>query len=184
MRVCLDPGHGGNDPGAIFNHYEEKNVALRVGRRLNDLIIANGDVCLMTRSWDFFVPIGTRCQVANDWKAEVFVSLHMNADPDPDLAGMYEAHGGEIWIYPNSVNGRRLANAIGLELLATFPDEPFRGIKEGDLGVLRGTRMPACLVEMGFIDHSETARRMEDVAVQQWMAEAIHRGIMRYKYDD
>jgi N-acetylmuramoyl-L-alanine amidase len=66
-------------------------------------------------------------------------------------------------------------------LRSYFPDEPWRGIKEEDLGVLRLTKMPAVLIEVGFIDHhSQTVRRLKEPSVQREIAAAIATGVGAY----
>jgi N-acetylmuramoyl-L-alanine amidase len=96
--------------------------------------------------------------------------------------GMAEAKGREIWVYPGSVS-RVLAGHIAVALEDVMPDEPWRGVKEGNLAVLRLTRMPACLVEVGFIDNSETVRKLAQASTQYEIAQAIAYGIDRYLID-
>jgi N-acetylmuramoyl-L-alanine amidase len=181
MKICIDPGHGGHDPGATFNGVLEKTIALEVARRLRDCLHTKGHAVGLTREADTYVPIAWRARLANLMKADIFICLHMNADPDEDLPGMKEARGAEIWIYPKSRRGGMLAQAIGCRLMERFPDEPWRGVKEEEFGVLVMTFMPAVLIEMGFIDHSETSRRMADPIVQRAMAETIAQGVEDYR---
>lgn len=180
MIVCIDPGHGGHDPGATFHGVLEKTIALEVSSRLRDCLVARGYEVRLTRENDVYVPIGARARFANLMKADLFVCLHMNADPDDDLPGMREARGAEIWIYPRSRRGGMLAESIGKRIVSNFPEEPWRGIKEEKFGVLVMTSMPAVLIEMGFIDNSDTSRRMADPAVQIAMAETIAQGLEDY----
>jgi N-acetylmuramoyl-L-alanine amidase len=127
---------------------------------------------LIMRSRDYFVPISQRAHLANVWDADIFLSIHCNADPNEDKPGMREAKGSEVWIYPGSVKGRRVAESLEKAVRAFFPDRNFRGIKEEELGVLRLTRMPAALLEVAFIDTQES-HRLADPQVQRAIAEAI-----------
>lgn len=135
---------------------------------------------LMTRDSDVKVGLTDRCIFANTRGADLFVSVHLNADRDDDGPGTTEARGHEIWIWPGDLDSRALADAIAAQMKIVFPDEPFRGVKEGDLAVVRETNMTAVLIETGFIDHSETPRQLSDEAVQWEMARAIAIGVKNY----
>lgn len=176
----IDPGHGGTDPGAVSKGYEEKRIAFAIARELDRLLGDAGHDSRMTRYDDSYVGLTQRCTIANRWPADLFVSIHLNADPDDDGPGTREARGHEIWVYPAAARSRKLADAIAARMRAAFPDEPFRGVKEGDLAVCRLTQMPAVLIEVGFIDHSATARQLSDPAVRREMAQAIATGIVDY----
>lgn len=181
MKVCIDFGHGGNDPGAISDGLSEKNVTLTIGTKLGSLLECSSIQPVFTRTWDETLPLGERVGRANATGADYFVSIHTNADPDPDEPGMPEATGAEIWINPGSVRGRRLAMSIADGIHAEFPDEPWRGIKERGLYVLRNTVMPAALVEVAFIDASESRRRLAQTKVLHQIAFALMRGILNLK---
>lgn len=153
MKIILDPGHGGDDLGATFRNLKEKHITL--------------DICLaamerlqlfhwtaLTRTSDMYVALDTRTKVANWWKADLFVSVHCNADPDSDEPGMPEAKGEEIWIHSGSLTGRHIADAVKDHVDEFFPNHKFRGIKESEsFYVLRRTEMPALLIETGFMDN-------------------------------
>jgi len=180
MKVFIDPGHGGHDPGAVSKGYQEKVIALAICHELaTDLQLAGHNV-KMSRTDDSFIGLTNRCMSANLWPADVFVSVHLNADPDDDAPGTHEAKGDEIWIYPGSVKGRKLAECIAAEIKKDLLDEPWRGIKEDDLAVVRMTKMPACLIEVGFIDNSDTMRELSDPVVRKQLAKAIANGIVAY----
>lgn len=181
MRIILDPGHGGTDPGALGKDgYEEKRIALAIALEVRWLLRGAGHEIVMTRDDDRYIGLTARCKMANRWPADLFVSIHLNADPDADLPGDHEARGQEIWIYPAALQSRKLAECVAAEIKAAFPDEPFRGVKEDDLAVCRMTQMPAILIEVGFIDNSETARQLSDPAVRMLMAQSIANGIEKY----
>ena len=89
LTVVIDPGHGGEDPGAVGRAGTyEKNVTLAIGRRLREMIVAdNGLRVAMTRDGDFFVPLGTRVAKARAVQADLFVSIHADAWIKPDARG-------------------------------------------------------------------------------------------------
>lgn len=89
FTIVIDPGHGGNDPGAIYHSIKEKNVVLALGLKLGKLINQEmQDVDLVyTRKSDVFIPLHERAQKAIDAKADLFVSLHANSCPNPSIKG-------------------------------------------------------------------------------------------------
>lgn len=111
--------------------------------------------------------------MGNMARADLFVSIHLNADPDQDSPEDLEASGQEIWIYPGANRSRATAESISASLKKAFPEEVFRGVKEADLGVLRMTTMRAVLIEVGFVDNRKTAAQLSLPAVQLRLAKAI-----------
>ena len=79
--VALDPGHGGKDPGAMANGLREKDVNLKVGLLLRSILEQYGVDARLTRGDDRYLKLGERTQLANNWNADLFVSLHCNALP-------------------------------------------------------------------------------------------------------
>ncbi len=179
MRVFIDPGHGGQDPGATFNGLVEKDIVLQISMRLVARLKKMGHECLVSRGGDYFVPLSQRADMSNQWKAQAFLSVHLNADPDADLPGMPEADGHEFWIYPQSFQGLRLAEAINKNVAMSFPEHANRGIKEGNFAVLRLTKCPAVILELAFIDTLASSRLVLPT-IQERLAQAISGGVSYY----
>jgi N-acetylmuramoyl-L-alanine amidase len=119
--------------------------------------------------------------MANNMKVDCFVSVHCNADPDLDLPGMPEAKGEEIWFYKGSRKGKRLAECLAKWVDQIFPEEPFRGIKETDLFfVLKNTKAPAVLIEIGFIDKSSSLETFSSQESLRKIGGFIAKGIYEY----
>lgn len=175
----MDPGHGGIDPGATFGRIKEKDIVLSVAAKLYDELDINCYDTMLSRVSDYKVLLLNRALAANDWGADIFVSIHCNADPDEDAPGMREAKGSEIWIYPGSKEGMRLALCISNRVPEFFPGRRFRGIKEARFTVLKRTRMPSVLVELAFID-TRKSHELGDFLVQQKIARCIASGIEDY----
>ena len=177
--IVIDPGHGGKDPGAVYAGYKEKDItlpiALYLGGFLSHASEANLKInCIYTRTVDIYVPLRDRVFIANNVKADAFISIHLNASPK------HNARGEEIWIYPNSIESAKLADSI-----ATFIDEivpgKFRGIKEGKFYVLRETakkKIPAVLIEVGFLDNPITPLHSSNAQIRA--AFLINNGIRKY----
>ena len=165
-KIFLNPGHGGNDPGACGNGLKERDVVLKIGKRVENYLRAVGyDV-------KFFQYDGLQeiCNAANDYRADLFVSIHCNAATGT-------ARGTETYCFYGSTNGRKLANAIQRQLIDSI-DPVDRGVKEAGFAVLSGTNMPAALVENAFIDNPQDAALL--VEREDDFARAIARGISDY----
>jgi len=181
MRICLDPGHAGRntDPGAVNQEsgLQEADIALLVSRLVKQYLEAVGHEVLLTRdTWEDpkTDDLAYRTSVANEWGADVFVSLHCNS------AESKEAKGFEVWTSPGETDGDKLASAILKQIAGTFPDRINRGQKEANFYVLKYTNAPACLIEMAFISNDEEAQLLSTPGWQERMARAIARGVTDY----
>lgn len=168
LRVAIDRGHGGSDPGAIAYGVRESTITGQVGLLLRDELRS-------LRHRPHLVQRGSlsgRASDANRWRADRFVSIHANA------AATNTARGIETWFFPGSARGRRLAASVQAALISEFPSSPDRGVKEADFAVLRLTRMPAVLVELEFLTHPEARVLLQREAIQARYARAIAWGVV------
>lgn len=178
--IAIDPGHGGQDKGASFSGVDEADIVLHVGLYLREILKGRDYNTIMTRTIDVSVSLSERVAVANSWDADLFVSLHCNADPDDDAPGAPEGKGEEIWIC-GSPKSRALAEALEVHVDRVIPGHKFRGIKENrGFYVLRKTSMPAVLIELGFIDNVDELIRLSDPASFRNIAGFIFDGINEY----
>ena len=169
-RICIDAGHGGKDPGAAGRSgLNEKDVNMQVALKVADLLM-DRYVVVMTRTDDQYVSLGKRCDIANQSKSRLFVSIHCNA------AENHEANGIETFHYYTSTRGKLFANAIQRGLIA-LTDRRDRGVKAAGFQVLRDTSMPATLVELGFITNTEEEQLLQKEEFQNACAKAIVKGI-------
>lgn len=174
LIVCIDAGHGGNDVGAKLENRYEKDDTLKVARLVKKYLEEQDIKVIMTRDNDSSVSLKQRCTMANKKKADLFVSIHRNS--------ALEGNGIEIWV--NSKKGNKdtkLANNI-LDKIQKTEIQNNRGIKYGtakgkntDYYVLNNTKMPSCLIELGFITNSED-NRLLDKNIEEY-AKAIANGI-------
>lgn len=172
--VVLDAGHGGHDPGATYEGIAEKDITLSVALIAGGLLVCDGLDVVFTRISDTYVSLKERVRIANEVNAACFVSIHTNADPDPDLPGMPVGRGEEIFVASLGVRGYELAQHIAYFIDNVVPGA-FRGIKPAPFYVLKHTKMPAALVEIGFIDNPES--RLYECSARIRAAQAIARGI-------
>lgn len=172
-KIFTDAGHGGKDPGAVNGSTKEKDLTLKIVSKLNNLLKRNFEV-ETTRETDVFVDLSERTKRANNFGANIFVSIHINS------AQNKTAHGTESLVFYRSGDTLRLANSIQDQLIkATGALD--RGIKERqDLYVLKHTTMPAVLLELGFISHEIEKNKLSDDLYQDIVANAIYYGILAY----
>ena len=185
--IVIDPGHGGNDAGAIGpTGVMEKTVTLNVALELERLLTAEGASVIMTRSTDRTVsPNGAkasdieelqvRCDVANHAKADIFISIHADSFTKP------EARGTTGYYYGQSEDdkSRKLADSIRKALCEQIKT-PSRGTKPCNFYVVRHTDMPATLVELAFISNPEEEKLLSSKEGVLKAAQGILDGIEDY----
>ena len=183
MKVMIDPGHAGpnTDPGAVngTTGLQEADVALVISRLVENYLTAVGYEVKLTRTdWEQAETddLSYRTALANDWGADIFISLHCNS------AANSSAKGFEVWTSPGDTLGDKLATCIYGQIAAEFPDRVGRvdysdgdPDKESRFYVLMYTDAPACLVEMAFISNDEEAALLADAVWQERYARAIAR---------
>lgn len=170
--ICLDPGHGGKDPGATGGGVLEKDIALDVSKKIRAYLQAAKCSVILTRENDTFISLGNRAAEANMWGADLFVSVHCNS------ADNASAHGMEVYVHTSrGRDSTRAAHAIYDRLLPASGLKG-RGVKSKDLAVLRETSMPAVLVELGFISNPIDRAKLTNLAWQDDAAKAIADGIV------
>ncbi len=174
--IVIDPGHGGPDPGAVgINGLRETDVVLDVSLQLAQLLQAKGINVLLTRTSEVDVDLPPRVALANNSRADLFLSIHANAlsMARPDVNGI------ETFYFENS-RSRALAQAVQEQVLAISPGSPDRGARAGRFFVIRRTVMPSALVEMGFVTGSLDSPRLADPAFRRRLAVALANGLLRY----
>ena len=148
-KIAIDAGHGGSDYGATYNGRAEKDDNLKLALAVGDILEKNGIDVVYTRTTDEYETPFKKATDANDAKADYFVSIHRNSSPTPN-----QYTGVETLVYNNSGIKSQMAANINSELeKAGFKN---LGITERpNLVVLKRTRMPAVLVEAGFINNDK-----------------------------
>jgi N-acetylmuramoyl-L-alanine amidase len=199
QTVILDPGHGGHDKGQVSRYGYEKDFALDVARKLRPFLQAKGLRVIMTREGDYFVPLEVRAQIANATRNSIFVSIHFNGTNDDPNATGFEifsftprgapstsdnaAAPSSLSMQPGSeVDAQSMALSVCIyhSLLGHIPEFD-RGIKRARFAVLRLTRVPAVLIEGGFLTERGESQL---IAKKDWRAnlgQAIGVGIENYR---
>ncbi|MDE6148873.1 MAG: N-acetylmuramoyl-L-alanine amidase [Ruminococcus sp.] len=183
FKVCLDPGHGDYDVGttSLDGSRLEKDDNLVIALKVRDCLEEAGAVVVMTREDDTFLSLEERCQLANRTSSDLFVSLHRNSY-DGDISGV------EVWVHnkepeKDTTLAQNIMNALDETDIADN-----RGVQYGYVGlpndnyyVNAETKMPSCLLEMGFLT-DETDNKLFDENIDSY-AQAIANGIIQSAKD-
>ncbi len=187
MKICIDAGHGGKDPGAIdpiereqddgiyedVLYTEESRVNLKAAIILREILKANNEI-LMTRENNEYIRFSARAKLANQAKANVFISLHANASLNKTVNGI------ETLYYPTSSQGKQLAQIVQDKLIKVSKANN-REIKPRDnLYVLGKTDMPAILIEMGFITNPREEHLLNQREYLYLLMRAVAKGVEEY----
>lgn len=171
VKVWLDAGHGGKDPGALGNGMKEKDITLAITLKAGKILERHGVKVGYTRKNDKTVSLNRRGPLANSFGADVFVSIHTNAHNS-------NAQGVETFSFPNSSRGRKLAKDIHNEVANAKLYTKNRGLKTANFAVLRQSRMPAALIETAFITNKADSKLLKNK--QNDFATAIAKGTLKY----
>ena len=218
QRVVIDAGHGGFDPGAVGKSgLKEKDITLDIAKYLQQRLEATGKKrAFLTRTDDYFVPLAERTVIANQYRADLFISVHINANPKPDPSG------SETYFCSEQASSKEAARVAATENAVAKYDQPVkkkagyidvediffrferklywdesskfakrfqdgikqslpmqnRGIHSADFSVLRTARMPAILIETGFISNPGDEANLTKQAFRDQIAQAIAGGIL------
>ncbi len=170
--VVLDPGHGGNDPGAMRNDIMEKNLTLGIINELRHLLKSHNVSVVSTRINDDFVSLLDRVKLTNLINPDLFVSVHINSlDRDCDIQG--------IETYYCKDDSEDLAKTIHSNLLSNLAT-PNRQIRKAKFYVIKNTQIPSILAEVGFITSVDERSKLQSSEYQKLIAKSLALGIIKY----
>ena len=200
QRIAIDAGHGGKDTGARNSDYGllEKNLNLDVALRLKKLLKQSGFEVIMIRERDVYVPLDERPRISNRFSADLFLSLHFNA------AASTSASGFECFALTPQYQPSTSSPKLSVEDKERFPgndfdpwnmliayylertlshglSEPDRGVKRARFLVLKDLDCPGVLVELGFVSHVATAKKLRTTSYRQALARNLYEGILTYR---
>ena len=197
--ICIDPGHGGRDTGYRVGWHFEKTYTLALAAELRDQLRKAGFDVVMTRTRDVYVDLPDRPALANRRGADLFISLHFNATqegPDqvegpqtycitPVGASSTDAHGEGASYGPTVANRQEdeslmLAYQIQKWLTGNLNLND-RGVRRARFAVLRDARMPAILIEGGYMTNPYEGKNIYSAAYRRQMAQAIVKGVLAYQ---
>lgn len=214
--VVLDPGHGGDEPGAVgAGAVAEKDVVLAIARGVRERLTDRGIRVVMTRTDDSNPSLVERLEKAHRLDADAFLSLHLNSSPTRDRRGVETYVASVLAIEgetahlvereePTEVTPRnttaspvellladldaRAAHRESADLAAAIQDalarvdglRPSRGLRQAPFYVLREARVPAVLVEIGYVTHPKQAEFLASTTGQREVAQRMTEGILRF----
>lgn len=170
--VYIDPGHGGNDHGCVYGGVSEKDVDLEISMLLGAALEDMGYEVVYTREHDEYFSLSKRAKFANDCKADIFVSIHCNAYEDASVNGFD--------VYYNKIAS---ADALAEQVFNSMEDKldaRARSYTYGSYQVLRQSKMPGILIEMGFLSNAEERKNLCDEEYQSLAAAAIAEALHEY----
>jgi N-acetylmuramoyl-L-alanine amidase len=179
MKICLDPGHGGYDSGAVGNGLQEKDITLDVCLKLKPMLEYNGISTFLTRDGDYAPghlegnlngELRARVDIAEKNAVDLFVAIHVNSGGGTGEEVLVIALGGRAETGANKV----------LPYLVQVGGWANRGVKTQNILVLKETSMPAFLTENGFIDNATDAAKLKDPNFRHALAVAHTKGICDY----
>jgi N-acetylmuramoyl-L-alanine amidase len=199
QTVVLDAGHGGHDKGQVSRYGAEKDFALDVARKLRPILQAKGLRVIMTREGDYFVPLEVRAQIANSAHNAIFVSIHFNATNDDPNATGFEIFSFTPRGAPSTSDGTVTASSVNMQPGSSVDAQSLalsaciyhsvlgqlreydRGIKRARFAVLRLTKVPAVLIEGGFLTDGGESKLISNKDWRAKLAGAIGIGIENYQ---
>ncbi len=196
-KICIDPGHGGKDPGNIEGKNYEKTYTLTLALEIKRQLEKEGFKVVLTRTRDKFVDLSDRANVANASGANLFLSIHFNSSDTKYVKGIESycmtpedaastnvgSNNSSKSKMPGNRNDAKnmfLAYCVQKSLVKTIGSED-RGIKRARFAVLKEATMPAVLVECGFMSSPEDMQKILDVTWRKEIARGIVNGLKDYK---
>jgi N-acetylmuramoyl-L-alanine amidase len=181
--IIVDAGHGGKDAGTNSKRekYEEKTLTLETAFLISEQLKKLGYKTLLTRNEDVYVPLETRAEIANSVNADLFVSIHYN------FSSSQEAEGIEVYYYkeekkptPQRIVQSKQLGAEVLKKVIVHTGAESRGVKQANFAVVRETKMPAILIEAGFLSNPKEREKLRDQKYLQALAKGIAQGVDHY----
>ena len=185
--VCVDPGHGGTDPGKVgINGQLEKDINLAIAKKLKTYLEASDVTVVLTRDKDMglyssgdahkkMADMRKRCQLIGEAKPDLVISIHQNSYHEEAIRG------GQVFYYKTSVRGKQLAQLLQERFDYVLGDANKRQAKANDnYYLLLHVKEPIIIAECGFLSNWEEAEKLETKEYQDRLAWTLHMGIMEY----
>lgn len=183
-KICIDPGHGGSDPGAIGpTGFKEKEVNLKIALYLKNYLEKEGATVIMTRATDADVAppgstdpeeLGARVKIANENKTDILISIHNNANLDPKKNGI------ETYYYTYGSDAAKILSKDIYDKLVENLKLKANGCYPANFYVLKYADMPSVLTESAYISNAEEEILLKDPVFQEKIACSIAQGVEGY----
>ena len=209
-NIVIDPGHGGHDSGASYYGMNEKDIVLDIGLKLREKLSTRQELnIIMTRDKDIFIPLEERTAIANRKKADLFISIHVNASRNKSANGIEtyvlnvtsDVSALEVAAFENQATEKSMSDLQGIlkdimlnskleesliaakfvqESLVSEMKEKDLGVKQAPFYVLVGAKMPSILVESGFLSNKDYKSKFGSPAYIEKIAQGIYTGVVSY----
>lgn len=182
-KICIDPGHGGKDSGAVGpTGFNEKVANLEISKYLKQYLEGKGAKVVMTREKDMSLTtagsgateLSARVKVANNSKADIFISIHNNSSNNA------KANGTETYYYSKGSEASKLLSKIVFDKIVKKTGSSPRGSYPSSFYVIKYTNMPGMLSESAFVSNPSEEKKLKDPQFQKKVAEAIGEGMETY----
>ncbi|WP_408956377.1 N-acetylmuramoyl-L-alanine amidase [Natroniella sp. ANB-PHB2] len=190
--IAIDPGHGGVDGGTSYNNLLEKDLNLKIGLKLRDLLEAKNNLTvIMTRDKDTALDhlnqysksrhqrdLMARIDIVNQKEVDLFISLHIDA-----RTGQPEMQGPTVLYYPRHRENQKIAEILQKHLnQINYPNfnPPTHHIHQRDFYILKAKKTPGVIIELGFITNYLNRKLLQQDTYQQALVKAIYKGIEEY----
>lgn len=213
--VVVDAGHGGNDPGAVGNGIKESSYTLEIAKLLGKRLEKEGFKVIYTRESDKKLSLEDRTTLANERKADIFISIHINSNPNKSVSGLETYYldvarsdaAALVAARENAVDvkdtsdlqfilsdltrnskrdeSRELAGVVLQSTMNRLQKSGFsvksNGVRSAPFFVLLGARMPAFLVEVGYLSNAKDAESLKNRKYREKLADGIAEGLIEYR---
>jgi len=209
-KIVIDAGHGGKDPGATYYSLYEKDIVLDIALELKKLFSKHKELeVILTRDRDIFIPLEERTAIANRNRADIFVSVHINASKNKKVTGTEtyvlnvtkDKAAMEVAAFENQVSKKSLSDLQGIlkdimlnskleeslilaknvqDILVPTLKTRNLGVKQAPFYVLVGASMPSILVEANFMSNKSVASQLRTGSYRKKIANSIYKGILQY----
>lgn len=182
MKVLLDAGHGGNEPGAVNKEtgIEEEDINLNVVFKIGNILRAKGFDVLYTRDKDTYISPTDRLKMITAYNPDCFLSVHCNSSTTPSATGVETVYRDD--------GDYKLAKIMHQKLLSAFPGLKDRGLKRDGspeynrgLAVLKNLKVPSCLIELPFLSNLKDLHLIDDENETNAIARVLAGGIEEFK---
>ncbi|MBE7013930.1 MAG: N-acetylmuramoyl-L-alanine amidase [Ruminococcaceae bacterium] len=187
--IVIDPGHGGEDGGAVgVTGIKEKDLNLKIALKLKEKLLNSGINVVMTRDTDIMLcdknqqkkrkrtDFDNRIKIAQNYNNAIFISIHMNYFEDNSQSG------AQIFYSKNNPESKEIASILREELKNSLNPNNKRQIKPSgkEIYLLSNLKIPACLIECGFISNPTEEQLLMSDKYQEKIAETIKNGLLKY----
>lgn len=190
--MLIDPGHGGDDPGAVYSlentdadaaQIKEKDLNLEISLMLYDMLKESGVRVELTRYEDLALELADRLEMANRLDASLFISIHNNAAPDKSANGTLTMFNPSKDYASYGITGERAAQLLHEEMVGELETADGGLQKMSKSKVLSDTKMPSVIAQVAYITNESDRQKLMNEEFRKKAAQALHDGILKVLFE-